>query len=146
MALKSGLIAKLNKTIGKKYDYMAGVYHFKGWEEEGGVIIIATDGTPITVEEDMLESFLSGLIEIQDINGVVIGQRSPIVLQSVSQVTANSLSESLVKMVEEIAAAKTPEQIRDVKAKATAMSNITNSLVNMAKLELETIKVGRSGK
>lgn len=110
------------------------------------MIIIATDGAPITVEAEMLETFLSCLIEIHSENGVVVSGRSPIVLQSVSQGTANSLSESLVKMVEEIAAAKTPEQIRDVKAKATAMSNITNSLVNMAKLELETIKVGRASK
>lgn len=139
--MKGTSIKRLNSLIGASCEYMATVYKIKGWEDVEGTIIISTDSTPISIKDSDMESFLAGLIEVvEQTNDLVISKKAPVALKSVTNETATLLSESLVQMVKEIAEAKTPDQIRNVKSKATAMSNVTNSLVNMAKLELETIK------
>lgn len=134
-------IKKLNAMIGKKYEYMAETYTFKGWEEVNLTLIISTDSRHITMALHQIDMFLSGIIEISD--GEIVPARPTVSLESIDRSMVKSLSEKMNAMLDEISEAKSAEQIRNVKAKATAMSNVVNSMTGVAKLELDILKENR---
>lgn len=54
----------LTATMKHAWEYQTVIYEFRSFEQIGDKIYIATDKETITVDDDMLDMFLSGLIEV----------------------------------------------------------------------------------
>lgn len=139
-------ISKINDLVGRKFDYMAKQITITGWTVTDGVYIFATDSDPVSVEESNIELFMSGLIEINNAVQVSQHQLVAVNLQSVPRDIAAKMVERMSSLVDEIANAKTPEQINLVTKKAKSMSNAANTITNLGRLELEAMKLQRQTK
>ena len=145
--MKKVPVTQINSLIGKKFDYMASEITITGWEQVDGKYIFATDKLPITIEDDSLQMFITGLIEIHPDNALIQApQRQPVRLSSVPADISRKIVERMSAIMDEISEAKTPEEINFVTKKAKALSNSANTITNLGKLELEAIRMNRSSK
>lgn len=139
----------LDNTIGKQWEYQTETFLFNSWEEVDDNILIATDKRTITVEPDMLDMFLAGLIEVgakkngHSENGVEPYQ--PIGLSTVSEQTQTTVVDGLLKTFDELSQAQSPEKIRAISLKASNQVKLVGALTGMARLEIEMHKMS-SGK
>lgn len=139
-------VTKINSLVGRKFDYMATEITITGWTLTDGKYIFATSDDPITVEEDSIEMFLSGLIEIGNNAVQVAQQRQPVRLSSVPADISRMIVDKMSALMVEISEAKTADQINLVTKKGKALCNAANSITNLGKLELEAIKMNQSKK
>lgn len=139
----------LTATMNKQWEYNTIVYEFRSFEELGDKIHIATDKETITVDDDMLDMFLSGLIEVgakkNGHNGeVAVFVAQPIILQTMSNEVQSGIIAGMQSVFDELSKAQTPEKIKSLSLKAANMVKITQAVTGMARLELEIRKTERA--
>ena len=137
----------LTATMNKQWEYNTIVYEFRSFEELGDKIHIATDKETITVDDDMLDMFLSGLIEVgakkNGMNGhesAVVVAVQPIILQTMSNEVQSGIIAGMQSVFDELSKAQTPEKIKSLSLKAANMVKITQAVTGMARLELDIRK------
>jgi hypothetical protein len=67
---------RLNEAMKKKWEYQTEVFTFHSWEQIDDSILIATDKRTITVDDDMVDMFLAGLIDVGAKKTDILKQRS----------------------------------------------------------------------
>lgn len=146
---------RLNEAMKKNWEYQTEVFTFYSWEQIDDSILIATDKRTITVDDDMVDMFLAGLIEVaakkNGLNGhsngeVAVVSVQPIILQTMNAETQMSIAEGLRSVFDELSKAKSPETIRALSLKASNMVKITQAVTGMARLEFDLQKEARGRK
>lgn len=129
----------------KTWEYQTINYEFRSWEHMGDKVYIATDKETLTVDEDMLDMFLAGLIEVgakkngHEVSSEVVAYK-PIVLTTMTPDTQTSIVDGLRGAFDELSNAQTPEKIKALSLKASNMVKITQAMTGMARLELDLHK------
>lgn len=145
----------LTATMNKQWEYQTIVYEFRSFERLNKKTHIATDKDTITVDDDMLDMFLAGLIEVgakkNGLNGHANGETAvvavqPIVLQTMNADTQTSIVDGLRSVFDELAKAQSPEKIKSLSLKASNMVKITQAVTGMARLEFDIQKEARGKK
>lgn len=145
----------LTATMKKQWEYQTVVYEFRSFERLGDKVHIATDKETITVDDDMLEMFLAGLIEVNakknGLNGHANSETAviavqPIILQTMNKETQVSIAEGLRSVFDELSKAQSPEKIKSLSLKASNMVKITQAVTGMARLEFDLQKEARGRK
>jgi len=139
----------LTATMNKQWEYQTIVYEFRSFERLNGKTHIATDKDTITVDDDMLDMFLAGLIEVDakknGLNGHANGETAvvavqPIILQTMNAETQVSIGEGLRSVFDELCKAQSADKIKSLSLKASNMVKITQAFTGMARLELDLHK------
>ena len=141
---------RLNEAMKKDWEYQTEVFTFHSWEQVDDSILIATDKRAITVDDDMVDMFLAGLIEVgAKKNGhseTAVETYQPIRLNTMNKEMQSSVVAGLLGTFDELSKAQTPEKIRALSLKASNQVKIVSALTGMAKLELDLIKQNRGKK
>lgn len=141
---------RLNEAMKKEWEYQTEVFTFHSWEQIDDSILIATDKRTITVDDDMVDMFLAGLIDVgAKKNGhseTAVEAHQPIRLNTMNNEMQSSVVAGLLGTFNELSEAKTPEKIRALSLKASNQVKIVSALTGMAKLELDLIKHTRGKK
>jgi len=141
---------RLNEAMEKDWEYQTEVFSFYSWEQIDDSILIATDKRTITVDDDMVDMFLAGLIEVSaKKNGhseTAVEAYQPIRLNTMNNEMQSSVVAGLLGTFDELSKAQTPEKIRALSLKASNQVKIVSALTGMAKLELDLIKQNRGKK
>jgi hypothetical protein len=143
--MKNDTRKRLQSTIGKSWEYMGHCRQFNAWEQVDQKIIIATDSNPITIDEDDLDMMLSGLI-LCDSTGQIVSYSKdyqPVTISSMTPNVKQALISAMLKSIEDVQNATTPDEIKQATSKAHSITSSVNSVTNIAKLELDVIKTAR---
>lgn len=135
----------------KSWEHMAKEYTFHTWDELEGKVLIATDSESISVDNDDLDMFLAGLIEVgAKKNGhsveSAVEAYQPIRLQTMNEETQKGIVQGMRDVFDELSKAQSPEKIKSLSLKASNMVKITQAVTGMARLELDVHKTAMAAR